>query len=69
MAALEGIKVTEAVNNPLFKTWKASNDEATKKQQAQLGTSKGARSTVKKTFDTPGLSDEDHKELFKQAIG
>lgn len=69
VAALEGIKVTEAINNPLFKTWKASNDEAAKKQAAQLGTSKGARSTVKKTFDTPGLSDDDHKEMFKETIG
>src|SRR5450631_1161845 len=47
VAAVEGIKVTDAVTNPLFTTWKATKDEAVKKQQAQLGTSKGAKTTVK----------------------
>ena len=69
VATLQGVKLTEAINDDLFKTWKSNRDEAIKKQQAQLGTSKGAKGTVKKTLDTPGLSDEEHKALFKEKIG
>jgi hypothetical protein len=69
VATLQGVKLTEAIKDPLFTTWKSNKDADVKKQQAQLGTSKGARTTVKKSLDTPGLSDEDHKELFKEMIG
>jgi hypothetical protein len=69
VATLQGVKLTEAVKDPLFTTWKSNKDADQKKQAAQLGTSKGARTTIKKSFDTPGLSDEDHKALFKEAIG
>ena len=69
VATLQGVKLTEAIKDPLFTTWKTNRDAEVKKQQAQLGTSKGARTTVKKTIDTPGLSDEEHKEMFKELTG
>ena len=69
VATLQGVKLTEAIKDPLFTTWKTNRDAEAKKQQAQLGTSKGARTTVKKTIDTPGLSDEEHKEMFKELTG
>jgi hypothetical protein len=69
VATLQGVKLTDAVKDPLFTTWKSNKDADAKKPAARLGTSKGARTTVKKTIDTPGLSDEEHKEFFKQAIG
>ena len=69
VATLQGVKLTEAVKDPLFTTWKSNKDADFKKQQAQLGTSKGAKTTIKKSFDTPGLSDEDHKALFKETVG
>ena len=69
VAAVEGIKVTEALENSLFKTWKSTNDEAVKRQKAQLGTSRGARSSVKKTIDAPGLSDDEHKAMFAELNG
>jgi hypothetical protein len=69
VATLQGVKLTEAIKDPLFTTWKSNKDADLKKQQAQLGTSKGARTASKKTLDTPGLTDEEHKELFKEATG
>jgi hypothetical protein len=69
VAMLQGVKLTEAVKDPLFTTWKSNKDAETKKQQAQLGTSKGARTTVKKSIDSPGLSEEEHKAMFKEIVG
>jgi hypothetical protein len=69
VATLQGVKATEAIKDPLFTTWKSNKDADLKKQQAQLGTSKGAKTTIKKSFDTPGLSDEDHKAMFKEMTG
>jgi hypothetical protein len=69
IAMLEDISVTAATSNPLFTTWKSNKDADFKKQQAQLGTSKGARTTIKKSIDTPGLSEEEHKAMFKELIG
>lgn len=69
VATLEGIKLTEVPGNELFIAWKTKRDAEIKRQQAQLGASRGARTNVKKTLATPGLSDEDHKELFKERIG
>ena len=69
VATLQGVKLTDAVKDPLFTTWKSNKEAEAKRVQAQLGTSKGARTTVKKTLDTPGLSDEDHKAMFQELIG
>jgi hypothetical protein len=69
VAALEGIKVTDAVTNDLFTSWKARHDKAAKEQAAQLPASKGARATVKKSLSTPGLSDEEHKQLAREKLG
>src|ERR1043165_875407 len=43
VAALEGIKVTDAVTNDLFTSWKTKRDDAAKQAKAQLPASKGAR--------------------------
>lgn len=69
VAALEGVKVTEAVNSDLFKDWKKRRDEAARQQNAQLPASRGSRATQKKSFSTPGLSDEEHKALFNERQG
>jgi hypothetical protein len=69
VATLQGVSLTEAVKDELFTTWKSNKEAAVKKEQAQLGTSKGARTTIKKSFETPGLSDDDHKAMFKEMSG
>jgi hypothetical protein len=67
VAALQGVKLTEAVKDDLFTGWKAKRDKQVELQKAQLGGSKGAKASVKKTFDSPGLSDDDHRALFKES--
>lgn len=69
VAALEGCKVTEALDKDLFKDWKKRRDDAAKQQQAQLPALRGSKVTQKKSFSTPGLSDEDHKALFNERQG
>jgi hypothetical protein len=69
VAALQGTPLLEAVNDDLFTTWKSKRDDAVKDQRAQLGASRGGRSNVTKTFNTPGLSDDDHREMFNDKIG
>ena len=69
VATLQSVKLTDAVTDPLFTTWKAIEDKKAKDASAQLPASRGARATVKKGFSTPGLTDEQHKELFNEKIG
>ena len=69
VATLQGVKVTDAVNDDLFKGWKAKKDKEAKDAEASLPPSRGARSTMKKTFNTPGLTPEAHKELFNERLG
>jgi hypothetical protein len=70
VAALEGIKVTEAVTNDLFTAWKSKRDAEVKQRDAQLPTSRGARSaTSKKTLSTPGLPAAEHEALWREKQG
>lgn len=69
IADLEGIALLDVPKNDLFTTWKEKRDKEAKTQAAQLGASRGSKGSVKKSFTTPGLSDEDHKALFKDKIG
>lgn len=69
VAVLENCTPVQALDNDLFKDWKAKRDKVAKEQAAQLPASKGARATVKKSLSTPGLSDEEHKQLAKEKLG
>ncbi|TQF41169.1 hypothetical protein UNPF46_08595 [Bradyrhizobium sp. UNPF46] len=69
IAEVENIPLTEVPTNDLFITWKTKREAEKKEQDAQLGVGRGARRTVKRTFSTPGLSDSEHKEMFKEKIG
>lgn len=68
IAVLEEIPLSEALESDLFKSWKSENERKKKERDAQLGGSRGSRAKVKKTFATKGLSDDDHKELFKEKV-
>jgi len=66
IAQIEGVTLTEAVNNEMFIAWKTAKKQAEKSAQAGLGTSKGSpKVPEKKDFSTPGLTKEEHLELFK----
>jgi hypothetical protein len=69
VATLQGVKLTDAVTDPLFTTWKVTEDKKAKDAAAQLPPSRGARPSAKKTLKTKGLTDEEHKELFLEKIG
>jgi hypothetical protein len=69
VATLQNLKLTDAVNDPLFTTWKAIEDKKAKDAAAQLPASRGGRPATRKSFATKGLSDEDHKELFNEKVG
>jgi len=69
VATLEGVKLTEAVNNDLFKGWKSKKDQEAKQRDAQLPASRGARANVKRTLATPGLSEEEHRSLAAEEAG
>lgn len=69
VAEIEKKPLLEAVTLDLFTDWKSKRDKDAKDRAAQLGTSKGGRATVKKSFATPGLSDEEHREMFNNRNG
>lgn len=70
LAKLNETSIIEAQSDEIFKSFKA-NKEATEKQaNAKLGASRGSGSVKKeKTFATKGLSDQDHKEMWRQSQG
>jgi hypothetical protein len=66
---MEDMPIGEAVKNPLFTTWRQNRQEEVKRQEASMGASKGSGSRKKqKTFETPHLSQDDHKELWKKRV-
>lgn len=70
IAKVEGISLTEAIGNDMFVAWQKSNEDKIRSEKAQLGTSNGSpKVQAKKDFNTPGLSADDHKALFRKSIG
>lgn len=70
IASLEEIPLTTVLENDLFKGWKDKREKEKKSELAQLGSSRGSGKTgPKKDLNTPGLSDEDHKALYKKRYG
>lgn len=69
VAALQGVKLTDAVADPLFTGWKAIEDKKAKDAAAQLPASRGGKPVVKRTLGSKGLSDAEHEELYKEKFG
>lgn len=66
VAALEGISVIEALDNPLYVAWEQKQVVDTTNQAAQLGASKSSAPHHEEGF-VPGMAKEDHKELWRKA--
>lgn len=66
VAKLEGVNAIEASENDLFKSWKSARDAETANDAAQLGTSKSSAPHKTETF-RPGMSPEEHRQLWQQA--
>jgi hypothetical protein len=66
----KGISLIQAQDDPLFTGYLEKQEAEKKAQAAKLGASKGSgRGGEKRTFTTPGLSDEDHKAMWKEKQG
>ena len=57
-----------AYNSDEFKLWEEKQIKSYKAEKSQLRTSRGGKVQIKKTLDTPGLSEEEHKALWKEAM-
>lgn len=70
IARLEGISLAEAVENPMFTYAKQAYEEEKRKEKSQMEASRGSGTRgQRKTFTTPGLTKEQHKELFMKRQG
>lgn len=67
VAKVNGQTLIDAQKDGLFISMKEKYDAEKKSEKASLGASHGSGSARKgKDFKTAGLSDEDHKEMWKQ---
>lgn len=68
LAHIRNKSLLEIQNDPIILAMKAEKDREMKERQAKLGASRSSRTNVepKKSFNTPGLSKEEHKALWKE---
>lgn len=70
VAKVSGKSLLDAQNDPIFLALKQAKDEEVKAEKAKLGASRGSASVKKeKSFNTPGLSEAEFKELWKAKMG
>lgn len=66
VAKMRGKSLIEAQDDPIFKSIKSEIEAEKKKEQANLPPSKGSAARKEaKTFNSSGLSKDQHKELWK----
>jgi hypothetical protein len=63
----ENLTLSQAIEDVVFQSFKEKKDRDRKKEKAQLGASGGANYKETNKFAKPGLSDEEHKELWKKS--
>lgn len=69
VAQVNGTTLLKAQTDPLFVAMKANFDKEQTRKAASLGAGRGAGAkTVEKTASTPGLSRDDHKDLFYKKV-
>jgi hypothetical protein len=70
LSKVRGKGLLDTQSDPIFIALKEAKESEAKKAKANLGSSKGSGTVKKeKSFDTPGLSEEEHKEMWKQSQG
>jgi hypothetical protein len=70
IAQVTGKSIFDARQDPIFLAIKQTKENEVKSSQAKLGASKGSGSKkAEKTFNTPGLTAEEHKALWKEKMG
>ncbi len=63
------IALTEAIKDPLFTIFQADLKEKQRKEKAKLGASKGSGESKEENEIKPGMSREEHQEVFKKLVG
>lgn len=67
LAKLRGVSLLETKKDPIILAMKEEKAKEERARQAALGASKGSgRQAAKKDFNTPGLTREEHKALWKE---
>lgn len=69
VSAISGVSLIDAQKDTVFKLWKEKQDAELKSKRASMGTSKGSSAKTQKGFNTPGLSEAEFKEMWKQKMG
>lgn len=70
LSKVRGKSLLDVQSDPIFIALKDAKESEAKKAKANLGTSKGSGSVKsEKSFGTPGLSEEEHKEMWKKSQG
>ena len=69
VSVLSGVSLIDAQKDTVFKLWKEKQESEQKSKRASMGTSKGSSAKPVKSFNTPGLSEAEFKELWKQKMG
>lgn len=69
VSAISGVSLIDAQKDTVFKLWKEKQETEEKSRKASMGTSKGSSAKAQKGFNTPGLSEAEFKEMWKQKMG
>ena len=70
LAKINGQTLVEAQKDPLFIALKEKREAEKKSQEASMGAARGsAQKSPKISFNTPGITDAQHKELWKKTMG
>lgn len=69
VSVISSVSLIDAQKDPVYKLWKEKQEAEEKSKKAAMGTSKGSSSKAVKGFNTPGLSEAEFKDLWKQKMG
>jgi len=69
VAQVEETSLAEAEKSDIFSSWYQKRQQEQKSEQAQMGGSTGSgRQTKEKDVSDPGLSEDEHRKLWEQAM-
>lgn len=70
IAKLKGVSLAEAAESTMFKLAKAEREEQVKQEKVQMEASRGSGNRgKKKTFQSKGLTPQEHKQMWKEKMG
>lgn len=70
IAKMKGLTMAQASESTMYKLAEREIDQQRSAEKAQLGASRGSgKRATEKTFTTPGLSRDEHKEMFYKTVG